>query len=190
MTTKPENFDQMVEVLQQNGGSMPWGNFTNMFKKVPKKAVEKIFVFTPTEKGGWMISLIPPDDQREEALQREKPHAKKFKGHNTNKSYTGTIPSPPENTALAREVSLFSLLPLVNCIINFLEEWSRADGNLIPFVTMRAWLGQMLAAMLLVVIDAPYRTQIWITVQQHLAFLFDWAKFGFSDYGNRYTVVE
>ena len=27
------------------GGSMPWGNITNMFKKVPKKALEKI-VFT------------------------------------------------------------------------------------------------------------------------------------------------
>ena len=123
--------------------------------------------------GQLITSLTPPDERAAKRLKSDKPA----------RTYEGDLPEPPKNKTLARDVSLVSLTPLLNCVIYFFEEWQRDDGCPVPFHKMQRWLGEVVVEMWFVIHDAPFRAQIWLTVQQNLSVLFDWSKFDFSAYG-------
>ena len=55
---------------------------------------------------------------------------------------------------------------------------------------MRRWIGGIVAAIWIVLSDAPFKDQIWVTVQETLGLLFDWTVFDWSEYHPGYAPEE
>lgn len=55
---------------------------------------------------------------------------------------------------------------------------------------MRRWIGGIVASIWIVLSDAPFKDQIWVTVQETLGLLFDWTVFDWSEYHPGYAPEE
>ena len=211
MAVKPEAYEAMVKYLQENGNCVPWGTFSNVFKKISRKSLAGLFNFDQDERKGWLICLVEPDARVSSAARKQntapvESHAlaasaakkQKTRKHltpsrnssNPSQTYVVGLPAPPSNTDVAQCKSLSTLLPILLTVINFLEDWKRSNGHCIPFHEMRRWIGGIVAAIWIVLSDAPFKDQIWVTVQETLGLLFDWTVFDWSEYHPGYAPEE
>ena len=197
MTAKPESYDAMVKYLQENKNCVPWGTFSNVFRNISKASLTGLFNFERDEMKGWLISLIEPDARAFSAAKRQSiasgepdalaaTAAKKQKtsanSSYPSQTYVGEVPDPPLTTVVAQGKSLFTILPILMCVISFLEEWKCSSRQGIAFQEMRRWLGSIVAAIWICLLDAPFRDQIWVTVQETLGLLFDWTVVDWSEF--------
>ena len=72
MAAKPEAYEAMVKYLQENENCVPWGTFSNEFKKISRKRLAVLWNFDQDEKKGWLISLAEPDARASSAAKKQK----------------------------------------------------------------------------------------------------------------------